>query len=114
MAPGALIPDSPPQPSHNNLKAANNQAPTSIFPDGIRTSGQHPPVYSLLKPYSEFPQQITGNTVWQKEDFQTHPEKWVHPFTEDEIAELGEAADKFIESGIELTGISKVSNPLPI
>lgn len=111
MAPGALIPDSPPQAPHQNLKLPNNQAPTSIFPDGIRTSGQHPPVYSLLKPYSEFPKQIAGETAWQKEDFQANPEKWTHSFTEEEIEELGNAADKFIESGTELTGISKVLLP---
>jgi hypothetical protein len=36
------------------------------------------------------------------------PEKWTHAFTEEEIQELGEASDRFIEKGIPLTGISKV------
>ena len=91
MAPGALIPESPPRSlPAKPLKTPNSQAPTSIFPDGIRTSGQHPPVYSLLRPYEEFPREITGETVWQKEDFQSNPEKWTHAFSEEEIEELGE------------------------
>lgn len=86
----------------------NEQAPRSIFPDGIRTSGQHPPLYSLLKPYSQFPTEITGPTVWKKEDYVDNPEAWVHRFTKEEIEELSAAADQFIERGIPLTGISKV------
>lgn len=80
---------------------------TTIFHDGIKTSGQHPPLYDLLKPYSEFPKVCTGPTVWKAEDYANNPERWVHRFTEEEIEELGATADKFIAEGIPLTGISK-------
>lgn len=113
MAPGALIPDSPPQTTSQTLKTPNNQAPTSIFPDGIRTSGQHPPVYSQLQPYSAFPKRIDGETAWSKDDFQSNPEKWTYPLSMAEVEELGRAADEYIESGRELTGISKVSLSSP-
>lgn len=86
----------------------NANAPRDVFPDGIRTSGQHPPLYGLLKSYEEFPKEIKGSTVWKKEDYENNPERWTHTFTEVEIEEIGKAADDFISSGTPLTGISKV------
>lgn len=87
----------------------------SLFPDGIKTTGQQPPLYELLRPYSAFPKQITGKTVWQREDYLGSPEKerhWKHPFTEEEINELSTVADRFLASGQPLNGISKVwENP---
>jgi TPP-dependent 2-oxoacid decarboxylase len=80
----------------------------AIFPDGIKTSGQTNPTYELLKPYSEFPKEITGSTVWRKVDYEGHPEQWVHQFSEEEIREMSEAADAFLASGTPLTGITKV------
>lgn len=107
MAPGILADD---VPAVRPAKVISNQdAPRSIFPDGIRTSGQHPPLYDALKPYSEFPKEITGPTVWNKEDFEGKPEAWTHPFTDEEVEDLGKAADAFIASDTPLTGISKVS-----
>jgi hypothetical protein len=91
----------------------NEHAPRNIFPDGIRTSGQHPPLYEALKPYTEFPKEITGPTAWKKEDYVNKPEQWIHRFTNEEIQELSDAADQFIERGIPLTGISKVNKPIP-
>lgn len=75
--------------------------------DGIRTSGQLDPVHDLLKPYEAFPEEISGPTVWRAEDYRDAPERWTHRFTEEEIEELGAAADKFIASDIPMTGISK-------
>ena len=79
-----------------------------IFPDGIKTSGQHPPLYHALRPYSEFPTEITGPTVWKAEDYANNPERWVHPVSEEEIEELSVAADKFIADSTPLTHISQV------
>jgi hypothetical protein len=80
-----------------------------IFPDGIKTSGQHPPLYELLREYSDFPKGIIGKTVWKAEDYADHPERWVHALRQQEINELSIAADKFIANKIPLPGISKVS-----
>jgi hypothetical protein len=110
MAPGILATEAP--SSNDGIarwkKAPNDQAPRSVFPDGIRTSGQHEPLSDLLRPYSDFPREITGPTLWNRDDYVNSPEKWTHAFTEEEIQELGEASDRFIEKGIPLTGISKV------
>src|SRR6266566_6497185 len=110
MAPGALTAEPTPAPNGYG-KAKNADAPRSIFPDGIRTSGQHPPQYELLRPYGDFPQRITGPTIWRREDYVRSPERWTHPFTHDEIQEMSDAADGFIASGAPLTGISKVRWP---
>jgi hypothetical protein len=112
MAPGILA-EQPHNTTNDAIprwkKAPNNQAPRDIFPDGIRTSGQHEPLAEHIYPYSAFPKEITGPTVWKKEDYVNNPEKWTHSFTAEEAQEIGEAADRFIEQGIPLTGISKVN-----
>ena len=109
MAPGILADDVPPV---QTKVLSNDDAPRDIFPDGIRTSGQHSPLYDTLKPYSEFPKEITGPTVWRKEDFDGRTDAWTHPFTDEEIEDLGKAADAFIASGTPLTGISQVCTPI--
>ncbi|KGO65228.1 Taurine catabolism dioxygenase TauD/TfdA [Penicillium italicum] len=81
----------------------------SVFPDGFKTSGQHPPIYSLVRPYADFPKIHTGPTVWKAEDYRENPELWTHRFTTEEIAEISDASDQFIQTGIPLTGISKAS-----
>jgi hypothetical protein len=113
MAPGVLLPDAAEAPHSLSAKRLNNDAPRDIFPDGIRTSGQHPPLYEKLKAYDQYPQEITGPTVWKAEDYQTSPEKWVHHLTDEEKAELSGAADSFIASGLPLTGITKDNFQLP-
>jgi hypothetical protein len=80
----------------------------SVYPDGIKTSGQHPPIYDLVRAFEEFPVSIEGPTVWKPEDYTNHREKWVHPFSPEELLELSTAADAFIASGERLVGISKV------
>jgi hypothetical protein len=103
MSPALL--ESLPTAPHQSKKPID----TNIFPDGIKTSGQHPPLYDLLRPYSDFPKVCSGPSLWKPEDYKDNPERWVHRFTAEEIEELGSVADKFIADGIPLTGISKVS-----
>jgi len=105
MAPAATT-QSPPDVPRSKFDYQNPSK--SIFPDGIKTSGQTPPDYSKLSPYSSFPEEITGPTIWKSEDYINNPERWVHYFSEDEIAEIGKAADDFLASGTPMTGISKV------
>ena len=103
MAPTAIHSNSLTPPVYFDKKAVD----TSKFPDGIKTSGQHNPLYDQLRPYSEFPKECTGLTVWTASDYINNPEKWVHRFTEEEIEELGSVADKYIANGLPLTGVSK-------
>jgi hypothetical protein len=107
MAPSIL--DSQPTAPHNFSRPTQKVADRKIFPDGIKTSGQHPPLYDQIRPFSDFPKEITGETVWKAEDYTNNPERWVHEFSDEEIAELSEVADKFLASKTPLTGISKVT-----
>ena len=100
-----------PVPAHDLKKPA---VPLSIFPDGLKTTGQHEPIYESLRPFSDFPKEITGPTVWKAEDYRDVPEKWTHRFTEEQITELSEASDRFIASSTPLTGISKVRSCQPL
>ncbi|KAL5120345.1 hypothetical protein ACEQ8H_001635 [Pleosporales sp. CAS-2024a] len=112
MAP-ALTASAPTAPHELSSKLANNNAPKNIFPDGIKTSGQHAPLYDQLRPYSEFPKEITGSTAWDREEYKSNPERWTHPFSDEEIEEIGAAADSFLASGTPLTGITQAKFPLP-
>ncbi len=94
--------------SPTHTPSIDKQVPLSIFPDGIKTSGQHPPLYHQLSTYQDYPYEITGPTVWDAEEYKDNPERWTHWFSTDEVEEMSEAADSFRNAGIPLTGISKV------
>lgn len=100
MAPGILQATDLQQPLTGQVKR-------SVFPDGLKTSGQHPPVYSQVRPYEDFPVIHTGPTVWKAEDYRENPELWTHRFSPEEIDEISVASDEFIQKGTPLTGISK-------
>ena len=101
MAP-ALTDTTPVAP--HQLRAMSKAASTH----NSRTSGQHPPLYSLLKQLEQFPIEISGATVWEAKDYANNPERWIHRFSQNEITELSKAADDFSASGIPLVGIAKV------
>jgi len=73
------------------------------------TSGQHEPVPGLLAPYSAFPKEITGPTVWKREEFINDTSKWQHRWTPELIAELEQSYEEFKARGVELPQINKVS-----
>ena len=98
---------------HRTLSRKKEAVDRSIFPDGIKTSGQHPPVYSALAHYSQFPLRVEGPTVWNAEEYREHPERWTHHFTADEISELSDAADAFAAAQLPLVGMSQDLFPLP-
>lgn len=79
-----------------------------LFPDGLRTSGQHPPIESQLQSFKNYPRHITGPTVWEPKEMEDHPEQWIHQWTADELEELLQAVEKFIASEESLVSISKV------
>ncbi|KAH7024919.1 uncharacterized protein B0I36DRAFT_250557 [Microdochium trichocladiopsis] len=93
--------------------SGDGAADKSIFPDGYKTSGQHAPVPERVHPFEAYPEEITGPTVWQADEYRNNPEKWTHSFTDDEIREIEQATDRFIESGVPLTAITKEHFALP-
>jgi hypothetical protein len=115
MAPALTSTQPTPPHSLSAFKASfpNHKAPRNIYPDGIKTSGQHPPLYDQLHPYTSFPKEIIGPTVWHAEDYSHNPERWTHTFSSAETDELSSAADTFLASGVPLTGISTSTFPLP-
>ncbi|KAI9760795.1 MAG: NuA4 histone acetyltransferase subunit [Chaenotheca gracillima] len=115
MAPGPVATSTLPSQNHFSSET-NSHVPLDLFPDGIKTSGQHPPLYEQLRPYSAFPKHISGPTVWKTPDYLGSPEKekkWTHRLTSEEVDEISLAADQFMSSGQALTGISKANFPLP-
>lgn len=111
MAPTAV--DSTPAAPTPSKSKSEKPVDLAVFPDGFKTSGQHPPLYDQLYPYSAFPKSISGPTVWEADEYASHPEQWTHVFSAEEIAELSHAADTFIRQGLPLTGINPGNFPLP-
>lgn len=108
MAPA--LTESAPTAAHQ-LNSTHSSAPRDIFPDGLKTTGQHPPLYDEIRPFDQFPKEITGRTLWHPDEYRNNPEKWTHSFLPEEIDELSTAADNFLQNKIPLTGISKVNIP---
>ncbi|CAF9905381.1 MAG: hypothetical protein HETSPECPRED_004977 [Heterodermia speciosa] len=88
----------------SDVTVTKSHVSRNIFPDGIKTSGQHPPIYEELRAYEDFPESIDGPTLWKSEDYRENPERWIHPFSQEEIEEISIAADNFRAAGIPLTG----------
>ena len=85
-----------------------NPIDRKVFPDGLRTSGQHPPIENQLVHFEGFPRKINGSTVWKAQEMADDPQRWVHQWTETELQQLLGAVESFIDSGVPLTEISKV------
>jgi hypothetical protein len=98
-----------------DVKAVPPQVDKSVFADGLKTSGQHEPIYEQLRPYSAFPKIIptTTPTFWDPKDYHHSPELWQHPLTPAEIDALSDAADQYIAQGLPLTGINPANFVLP-
>ena len=107
MAPGLLVTD-------DTAAALQSQATASQRQVEKKTLGQHSPRYDLLQSYEQFPKEITGPTLWDVKDYDHNPERWTYRFDDADVAELGHAADDFIEQGRPLVEISKVPGLLRI
>jgi len=77
------------------------------------TAGQLEPLFDQIAPFEDFPEFATGPTVWDAADYRHSPEKWVHRWTDEEIAEIERATDGFRAAGHGITDIKKELFPLP-
>ncbi|GAB0144985.1 hypothetical protein EsHS_00005436 [Epichloe bromicola] len=84
-----------------------------LFPDGLRTSGQHPPIEGQLRSFEDFPTEITGATVWEGKEMEQKTQEWIHQWTEPELQELLWATDRFNDTGVPLAHIKKIDFKLP-
>jgi hypothetical protein len=75
----------------------------------VLSAGQTEPVAELIQPFSKFPVQVTGPTVWKAEDYRQNPELWQKTWSAEQISDLETAFEAFEKSGKPLTAISKVS-----
>ena len=78
-----------------------------------RTSGQHNPIYELIKPYHEFPKKIEGDTLWLANDYGNGGKDWKYIWTKSDVDEIWKAVEDFEKKGLPLTAITKDLFPLP-
>jgi Taurine catabolism dioxygenase TauD, TfdA family len=73
------------------------------------SSGQREPVYSLLTPFEEMPETITGRTVWTKEELSADPSRWLYSFTPEETDEIEQAMRSVEQKGLGLAAVDKLT-----
>ncbi|EJT47926.1 hypothetical protein A1Q1_03161 [Trichosporon asahii var. asahii CBS 2479] len=98
------------QPVAPHLQSAGPSTKTSRVTGEILTSGQHEPNHDDIIPYAQFPKEVTGRTVWTKDDF-ADTSIWKHRWTPEQIQELEEAYDRFAETGLPLTAVNRETFP---
>lgn len=97
-------------PTNDPLEAEGPKTNRSIFPHGIKTSGQHPSLEQYLRPFEDFPRLIDGPTAWHVEDFGDSSREWVYRFTAEYLSELGMASDRFLKTDKNLVAMTKVGS----
>lgn len=76
------------------------------------SSGQREPEYHLLAPFDAMPEQITGPTVWTKEDLESEPDRWLRTFSEDEIRQVEQAIQQVESRNLQLSEVHRDTFPL--
>jgi hypothetical protein len=82
--------------------------PLKNFNKGI-TQGMLEPLHELVQPYSAFPKQITGKTVWKREDFINDESLWKRQWSPEHVASLEAAYDAWAAKNLSLPEIDRVS-----
>lgn len=77
------------------------------------SSGQREPEYDILTPYESMPKQISGRTVWTKEELVADTARWIRPFNELEIQHISTAVQNIESQNLDLPQISRSTFPLP-
>lgn len=83
-------------------------APLKSFNKGL-TSGMLEPSHELVQPYANFPKEITGKTVWKRDEFINDENLWKRQWSAENIASLEAAYDAWAAKGLSLPEIDRVS-----
>lgn len=51
--------------------------------------------------------------MWHRDDYQNHPERWIHNWSSEEVSQIEVAADNFEKTGLALTAITRDTFQLP-
>lgn len=115
MAPVAvtLAPLAPHVVPRRSVKHVTTPSVASSHRPKVLTSGQLEPDHNLIQPYSAFPKEITGPTVWTKEQFENDHGLWKRRWTEEQIELLEDAYANFEATGLGLPEITRETFPLP-
>jgi hypothetical protein len=77
------------------------------------SSGQREPEYDLLVPYDDLPEEMTGPTVWTKEELEITPERWLRRLSNEEVEYIEKAIHQVESEGLDLGQIDSASFVLP-
>ncbi len=94
-----LLPSGRPAKVDSASTSVTKRAPPTL------TSGQHDADPALLQPYANFPKEITGRTVWTKEQYEG---EWKRTWPAELVGDLEDAYEAFERTGLPLTAITRV------
>ncbi|KIW47553.1 uncharacterized protein PV06_00243 [Exophiala oligosperma] len=77
------------------------------------SSGQREPIYELLTPFQDLPREITGRTVWKKEELQKNPDRWIRHFSSNEVKQIEQAIQGVEEGKLLLAEVNRSTFKLP-
>jgi hypothetical protein len=76
-------------------------------------SGQREPEYDLLTPFEDMPEQITGRTVWTKEQLEQESNRWLRHFSNEEVDQIEQAIRDVESKGLQLADVDRATFVLP-
>ncbi|KAL2880562.1 hypothetical protein SGCOL_003933 [Colletotrichum sp. CLE4] len=76
-------------------------------------SGQREPEYDLLQSFDAMPQEVSGPTVWTKEELDRDTGRWLYHFTEEQIRHISAAVHEIEAGGLQLSEVNKSTFKLP-
>lgn len=91
------------------VQAVATPAASSSRSHSALTSGQLEPDHSLIAAYEDFPVEVTGRTVWTREDYQSHESSWKWTWSAQQLELLEEAYTAFEKKNLGLTDVNQVS-----
>lgn len=66
-----------------------------------------------VQPYENFPKFLSGPKLWNRDDYQSNPGRWIRDWTEEELQQIETATFNFEKTGLPVTAITKETFVLP-
>ncbi|KIW56992.1 hypothetical protein PV05_05598 [Exophiala xenobiotica] len=77
------------------------------------SSGQREPIYDLLTPFQSMPKEMTGRSIWTKEELQNEPSRWIRCWNSSEVKQIEQAIQHVEKQKLPLAEVDRSTFRLP-
>lgn len=77
------------------------------------SSGQREPIYDLLTPFQSMPKEMTGRSIWTKEELQNEPGRWIRCWNSSEVKQIEQAIQHVEKQKLPLAEVDRSTFRLP-